>query len=66
MGAARDAGVKELRAVYKVNERNLPMRLLFRQMGFEAIGKGREDLILASRDLSEPLPPYPEWLRLDE
>ncbi len=66
MGEAQSKGVEALRAVYKVNERNLPMRLLFRQMGFEVMGEGQEELVLVSRDLSEPLPPYPEWLRLDE
>lgn len=70
MGEAQRFGIKELHAVYRVNERNLPMRLLFRQMGFEVVdtghkGQDRHGLILASRDLSEPLPPYPEWLHIN-
>jgi methoxymalonate biosynthesis protein len=64
MHAARAAGMNALGAVYKVNERNLPIRLLFRQLGFTTTGG--TDLVLVSRDLSEPLPPYPEWLRVSE
>jgi FkbH-like protein len=63
---ARDAGMGGLRAVYRVDERNLPMRLLFRQMGFEVIGKGQDGLVLAARDLSGELPPYPEWLKVED
>ncbi len=65
MGEAQNAGMQQLRAVYRVNERNLPVRLLFRQMGFEAAGNDQDGLVMLSRDLSGPLPPYPEWLRLD-
>jgi FkbH-like protein len=64
MREAREAGMSALRAVYKVNERNLPMRLLFRQLGFTTIGG--TDLVLVYRDLSEPPPPYPEWLQVNE
>ena len=65
MGEAKEAGVGALRAVYRVNERNLPMRLLFRQTGFDVIGKAQEDTVLVSRSLSEPLPDYPEWLHVN-
>lgn len=62
---AQAAACRALRAHYRVNERNLPIRLLFRQMGFEVIGKDTEGTILAARDLlSAPLPPYPEWLEV--
>jgi methoxymalonate biosynthesis protein len=64
MSEARGVRARALRAVYMVNDRNLPMRLLFRQMGFEVIGKGQEGLVLAARDLAEPPPPYPEWLEV--
>jgi methoxymalonate biosynthesis protein len=64
MQEARGAGMNALRAVYKVNDRNLPIRLLFRQLGFTTIG-GTEQ-VLVSRDLSEPLPAYPEWLLVNE
>ena len=64
MRQALDAGMNALRAVCRVNERNLPMRLLFRQMGFETLHSN--DVLLLSRDLSKPLPDYPEWLRLHE
>jgi FkbH-like protein len=60
MGEAQRSGAQSLRAVYKVNERNLPIRLLFRQMGFAKIAG--DDLVTVARDLSEPLPKYPEWL----
>jgi FkbH-like protein len=62
MGEAREAGMKGLRAVYSVNERNLPIRLLFRQLGFGKVAG--ESFVTVARDLSEPLPPYPEWLAL--
>ena len=65
MYQARDAGMGALRAAYRVDERNLPMRLLFRQMGFEVIGKGQDGLVLAARDLSRDLPAYPEWLQIE-
>jgi methoxymalonate biosynthesis protein len=64
MQEARGAGMNALRAVYRVNERNLPMRLLFRQLGFTTIG-GTEQ-VLVSRDLVEALPGYPEWLRVED
>jgi methoxymalonate biosynthesis protein len=60
MREAQVGGMNALRAVYKVNERNLPIRLLFRQLGFSTIG-GTEQ-VLVSRELLEPLPEYPEWL----
>lgn len=66
MGEAREAGARVLRAVYRVNERNLPVRLLFRQMGFEAKGEPVEGgLYVVERDLTGDLPPYPEWLRVN-
>ncbi len=62
MVAASDAGMKSLRAVYKVNEQNLPMRLLFRQMGFLKIAG--DSLVTVARDMAEPLPDYPQWLNV--
>lgn len=63
MAAAQQSGMRGLKAVYRVSERNLPVRLLFRQMGFQTVG-GR-GLVTVTRDLTTPLPDYPEWLRLD-
>lgn len=63
MGGAKDAGMRGLKAVYRVSERNLPVRLLFRQMGFQTVGG--HGLVTVTRDLTGPLPDYPEWLRLD-
>jgi methoxymalonate biosynthesis protein len=63
MGEAKGAGMRGLKAVYRVSERNLPVRLLFRQMGFQTVGG--HGLVTVSRDLTGPLPDYPEWLRLD-
>lgn len=63
MGEAKDAGMRGLKAVYRVSERNLPVRLLFRQMGFQTAGG--HGLVTVTRDLTGPLPAYPEWLRLD-
>lgn len=63
MREARDEGMRSLRAVYRVNEQNLPVRLLFRQMGFQTVEGG--ELIVAARVLSQPLPDYPEWLYMD-
>jgi FkbH-like protein len=66
MGEAGKAGAKALRAVYVVTERNLPIRLLFRQTGFTSIsGDGSEGPVVAERSLEGDLPPYPEWLDLD-
>jgi methoxymalonate biosynthesis protein len=62
MGEARSSGMKSLRAVYAINEQNLPMRLLFRQMGFRKIAG--DSFVTVARDLSEPLPDYPEWLAI--
>jgi hypothetical protein len=62
MGEARSAGVQSLRAVYAINEQNLPMRLLFRQMGFGKIAG--DSFVTVARDLSKPLPDYPEWLAI--
>lgn len=67
MDRARAAGATSLRAGYRVNERNLPIRLLFRQMGFSARTPGTDGaLAIVARDLLEPLPPYPEWLHINE
>ena len=62
MGEARQAGMKGLRAVYQAHERNLPIRLLFRQLGFKKVAG--ESLVTVARDLSEALPPFPEWLNV--
>lgn len=63
MGEAQQAGMKSLRAVYQINEQNLPVRILFRQMGFLKIAG--DSFVTVARDLSEPLPDYPEWLVID-
>jgi FkbH-like protein len=63
MGEAKGAGMRGLKAVYRVSERNLPVRLLFRQMGFQTVGG--HGLVAVTRDLTGPLPRYPEWLKLD-
>ena len=60
MGQAKSAGIKGLRAIYRVNERNLPIRLLFRQLGFTKVAG--DSSVTVARDLSEPLPSFPEWL----
>jgi methoxymalonate biosynthesis protein len=62
MGEGQRAGIKSLKAVYMINEQNLPMRLLFRQMGFHKIAG--DNFVTVARDLSEPLPDYPEWLAI--
>lgn len=64
MGKAHASGIKGLRAVYSVNERNLPIRLLFRQLRFSKIAG--ETFVTVARDLSVPLPPFPEWLAIDD
>ncbi|HET9496019.1 MAG TPA: HAD-IIIC family phosphatase, partial [Chloroflexia bacterium] len=53
MGEAKDAGMRGLKAVYRVSERNLPVRLLFRQMGFQTVGG--HGLVTVTRDLTGPL-----------
>jgi methoxymalonate biosynthesis protein len=63
MGEAKAAGMAALLAVYRVNKQNLPMRLLFRQMGFQTVKNG--DPVLVSRDLGAALPDYPEWLKIE-
>jgi FkbH-like protein len=63
LGQAQEAGMKSLRAVYAVNEQNLPVRLLFRQMGFRKIAG--ESLVTVAHELSGELPAYPEWLAVD-
>jgi FkbH-like protein len=63
MGEAKAAGMKALRAVYRVNKQNLPIRLLFRQLGFQTIGG--TDLVLVYRELDKQLPVYPEWLQVN-
>jgi FkbH-like protein len=62
MGEAQKTAMKGLRAVYQVNERNLPIRLLFRQLGFAKVAG--DSFVTVARDLSDPLPPFPEWLAL--
>ncbi|MFL5735251.1 MAG: HAD-IIIC family phosphatase [Chloroflexia bacterium] len=63
MREALDAGIHALRAVYRKDERNLPIRLLFRQLGFTTIGG--DNMVLVSRDLTQPLQAYPEWLAVN-
>ncbi len=63
MNEARRAEIKSLRAVYKINEQNLPMRLLFRQTGFLKIAG--DNFVTVARDLCEPLPDYPVWLKIN-
>lgn len=60
MGEAKDAGMKWFRAIYRINEQNLPVRLLFRQLGFRKLAG--DSFVTVARDLSEPLPVYPAWL----
>lgn len=62
MAEAQEDNKDALRAVYKMNPRNLPMRMLFRQMGFKVVHSN--EVVLLERDLSAPLPPYPEWLEV--
>jgi methoxymalonate biosynthesis protein len=62
MAEARSRGAKALRAVYSVNEQNLPVRMLFRQMGFEKVAG--DSFVTVVRDLSQPLPDYPAWLNV--
>jgi hypothetical protein len=63
MDEAKVAGIKSLRAVYRINDLNLPMRLLFRQTGFLKIAG--DNFVTVARDLSEPLPEYPVWLAVN-
>jgi predicted enzyme involved in methoxymalonyl-ACP biosynthesis len=63
MAEAMEAGMRGLKAVYRVSERNLPVRLLFRQMGFQTVGG--HGLVTVTRDLTGALPDYPEWLKLE-
>jgi FkbH-like protein len=63
MDEARRSEVKSLRAVYQINERNLPMRLLFRQTGFLKIAG--DNFVTVAHDLREPLPDYPVWLKIN-
>jgi methoxymalonate biosynthesis protein len=63
MDEARRAEIKSLRAVYQINERNLPMRLLFRQTGFLKIAG--DNFVTVAHGLSEPLPDYPVWLKIN-
>jgi FkbH-like protein len=62
LARAIEAGMKGIRAVYTINEQNLPIRLLFRQMGFSKVAG--DSFVTVSRDLSVPLPDYPRWLNV--
>jgi FkbH-like protein len=62
MGEAQRSGAMCLQAVYRIYERNLPIRLLFKQTGFVKVSD--DVLITVARDLSKPLPDYPEWLHI--
>ncbi len=62
MKEAIEMGMKGVRAVYRVNERNLPIRLLFRQLGFNKVAG--DSFVTVARDLSESLPLFPEWLQI--
>jgi methoxymalonate biosynthesis protein len=62
LGEAVDAGMKGIKAVYRINQQNLPIRLLFRQMGFSKVAG--DSLVTVERDLSTPLPDYPPWLHV--
>lgn len=64
MDRAKDAGMQGLRAVYSVNERNLPIRLLFRQLGFRKVAG--DSFVTVVRDLAAPLPVMPEWLHVED
>ena len=64
MDEAHTAGKRALRAVYRINERNLPYAPPFRQMGFAAVGKVEAgDLVVVERDMSQPLPRIPSGSR---
>lgn len=63
MEKAREAGMRGVRAVYQVNERNLPIRMLFRQLGFSKVAGG--DFVTVVKDLSVGIPKYPEWLEIE-
>ena len=62
LGEAVDAGMKGIKAVYQINQQNLPIRLLFRQMGFTKVAG--DSFVTVERDLSTPLPDYPPWLHV--
>lgn len=62
LAQAIEAGMKGIRAVYSINEQNLPIRLLFRQTGFSKVAG--DSFVTVSRDLSVPLPDYPQWLNV--
>ncbi len=62
LAEAVNAGMKGIKAVYRVNQQNLPIRLLFRQMGFSKVAG--DSFVTVERDLSTPLPDYPPWLHV--
>lgn len=62
MEQAVAGGMKGIRAVYTINQQNLPIRLLFRQMGFSKVAG--DSFVTVARDLSAPLPDYPQWLNV--
>jgi FkbH-like protein len=62
LGEAVNAGMRGIKAVYRINEQNLPIRLLFRQMGFSKVAG--DSFVTVERDLSTPLPDYPPWLHV--
>jgi FkbH-like protein len=63
MDRAVEANVRGLKAVYSVNDRNLPIRLLFRQLGFRKVAG--DSFVTVARDLADPLPEMPAWLTID-
>ena len=62
LGEAVGAGMQGIKAVYRINQQNLPIRLLFRQMGFSKVAG--DSFVTVERDLSTPLPDYPPWLHV--
>jgi FkbH-like protein len=64
MSEAAGSRMRGIKAVYRINQQNLPIRLLFRQMGFSKVAG--DSLVTVERDLSAPLPAYPVWLHVAE
>jgi FkbH-like protein len=71
LAQACDAGQPALAALYRPTPQNRQMVVLLRSLGFRAAGplSGAEPLTAGAtvfrRSLADPLPPYPEWLRVE-
>jgi methoxymalonate biosynthesis protein len=69
MDAARASGATRLVADVRHTNENLPLRLLFRQFGFQVLDMDDEiepARALMGRVLTEAFPDYPEWLEVVE